>query len=52
MESVGGEVFGQALLKLGTNGLLLWYGQASMEPARANFFAVRGNAVLTLPQAP
>jgi NADPH:quinone reductase-like Zn-dependent oxidoreductase len=44
IDSVGGEVFGQALLKLGRDGLMLWYGQASLEPARADFFA--------LPQGP
>jgi NADPH2:quinone reductase len=44
IESVGGEVFGQALLKLGRDGLLLWYGQASLQPASADFFA--------LPQGP
>jgi NADPH2:quinone reductase len=41
MESVGGEVFGEALTKLRRNGLMLWYGQASLEPARADFFAVQ-----------
>jgi NADPH:quinone reductase len=40
IDSVGGDVFGQALLKLGRDGLMLWYGQASLEPARADFFAV------------
>jgi NADPH:quinone reductase-like Zn-dependent oxidoreductase len=40
IDSVGGDVFGQALLKLGRGGLMLWYGQASLEPARADFFAV------------
>src|SRR5436190_5025623 len=40
IESVGGDVFGQALLKLRRAGLMLWYGQASLEPARADFFAV------------
>jgi NADPH:quinone reductase len=41
IDSVGGDVFGQALLKLGRDGLMLWYGQASLEPARADFFAVQ-----------
>jgi NADPH:quinone reductase-like Zn-dependent oxidoreductase len=40
IDSVGGDVFGQALLKLGRGGLMLWYGQASLQPARADFFAV------------
>jgi NADPH:quinone reductase len=41
IDSVGGDVFGQALVKLGRNGLMLWYGQASLEPATADFFAVQ-----------
>jgi NADPH2:quinone reductase len=41
IDSVGGEVFGEALLKLGRDGLMLWYGQASLEPVRADFFAVQ-----------
>jgi NADPH2:quinone reductase len=45
IDSVGGEVFGQALLKLGRGGLMLWYGQASLEPARADFFAVQKGPV-------
>jgi NADPH2:quinone reductase len=40
IDSVGGDVFGQALLKLRQGGLMLWYGQASRQPARADFFAV------------
>jgi NADPH:quinone reductase-like Zn-dependent oxidoreductase len=40
LDSVGGEVFGQALLKLRRDGLMLWFGQASLQPARADFFAV------------
>jgi NADPH:quinone reductase-like Zn-dependent oxidoreductase len=40
IESVGGDVFGQTLLKLDRDGLLLWYGQASLQPARADFFAL------------
>jgi NADPH2:quinone reductase len=41
MESVGGEVFARTLLKLGRGGSLLWFGQASLEPGRADFFAVQ-----------
>ena len=41
MESVGGRGFGQALLKLSRGGLLLWFGQASLEPVVADFFAVQ-----------
>lgn len=41
IDSVGGDVFGHALVKLGRNGLMLWYGQASLEPVRADFFAVQ-----------
>ena len=40
IESVGGDSFGEALLKLRRDGLLLWFGQASREPIRADFFAV------------
>jgi NADPH:quinone reductase-like Zn-dependent oxidoreductase len=40
IDSVGGDVFGQALLKLGRDGLMLWFGQASREPAKADFFAL------------
>jgi NADPH:quinone reductase-like Zn-dependent oxidoreductase len=40
IDSVGGDVFGQALLKLGRDGLMLWFGQASAEPAKADFFAL------------
>jgi NADPH:quinone reductase-like Zn-dependent oxidoreductase len=40
IDSVGGAVFGQALQKLARDGLMLWYGQASLEPARADFFAL------------
>ncbi len=47
IDSVGGDVFGQALLKLTRGGLMLWYGQASREPARADFFAL-----FALPERP
>src|SRR5207302_6589459 len=45
IDSVGGDVFGQALLKLERDGLMLWYGQASLEPARADFFALSGGPI-------
>jgi NADPH:quinone reductase-like Zn-dependent oxidoreductase len=49
IDSVGGESFGRALLKLGRGGLLLWYGQASGRPAVADFFAVgRGPIDVTI----
>jgi NADPH2:quinone reductase len=49
IDSVGGDVFGQALVKLGRNGLMLWYGQASLEPVTADFFAVqRGPTDVTI----
>jgi NADPH:quinone reductase-like Zn-dependent oxidoreductase len=49
IDSVGGEVFGQALLKLRRGGRLLWYGQAGLQPAQADFFAVaRGPAEVTI----
>jgi NADPH:quinone reductase-like Zn-dependent oxidoreductase len=40
IDSIGGETFGQALLKLGRDGLMIWYGQAGLQPARADFFAL------------
>ncbi len=40
LESVGGEVFSQALLKLRRQGLMLWYGQASLQPAHADLLQV------------
>jgi NADPH2:quinone reductase len=45
IDSVGGEVFGQALLKLKPGGLMLWFGQASLEPAQADFFAIQEGPV-------
>jgi NADPH:quinone reductase len=47
IDSVGGDVFGQALLKLTRGGLMLWCGQASRQPARADFFAL-----FALPERP
>jgi NADPH2:quinone reductase len=41
MESVGGRAFGDSLLKLRQGGLLIWFGQASMEPVVADFFALQ-----------
>jgi NADPH:quinone reductase len=40
LDSVGGPVFGQALLKLRRDGLLIWFGQASGQPATADFSSV------------
>jgi NADPH:quinone reductase len=40
IDSIGGDVFGQALIKLDRDGLMLWYGQAGLQPARADFFAL------------
>jgi NADPH2:quinone reductase len=40
IDSVGGDVFGQALVRLDRGGLMVWYGQASLQPARADFFAL------------
>lgn len=49
IDSVGGDTFGEALLKLGRGGLMLWYGQASLQPARADFFALgQGPAEVTI----
>ena len=45
LESVGGDAFGETLLKLERDGLLVWYGQASQQPARADFFALAGGPI-------
>jgi NADPH:quinone reductase-like Zn-dependent oxidoreductase len=45
IDSVGGTVFGEALVKLRRGGLMLWYGQASLQPASADFFAVGGGPI-------
>jgi NADPH:quinone reductase len=39
MESVGGRSFADALRLVRTDGLLLWFGQASREPATMDFFS-------------
>jgi NADPH:quinone reductase len=38
LESVGGDVFGQALARLAPGGTLIWFGQASREPVTLSFF--------------
>jgi NADPH2:quinone reductase len=38
LESVGGEIFVEALGKVAPGGLLLWFGMASLEPPTINFF--------------
>jgi len=38
LESVGGDVFGQALARLAPAGTLIWFGQASREPVTLSFF--------------
>lgn len=49
LESVGGESFTQALAKLARGGLILWFGQASQQPATLDLFAVAsGPAEITL----
>jgi NADPH:quinone reductase-like Zn-dependent oxidoreductase len=45
LDSVGGEVTGEALGALRPGGLLLWFGQASGRPAALDFFAVLGGPV-------
>ncbi|MBB3676812.1 zinc-binding dehydrogenase [Modestobacter versicolor] len=47
-ESVGGAVLGQAWSRLAQRGLLVWFGQASREPAQLDFFDWRGGASGTL----
>lgn len=49
IESVGGDVFGEAVVKLKRGGLMLWFGQAGLQPARADFFAIqRGPVEVTI----
>jgi NADPH2:quinone reductase len=38
LESVGGDVFPQALARLTPGGTLIWFGQASREPVTLSFF--------------
>ena len=38
LESVGGDVFRQALERLAPGGTLIWFGQASREPVTLSFF--------------
>jgi NADPH2:quinone reductase len=38
LESVGGDVFPQALARLAPGGTLIWFGQASREPVTLSFF--------------
>jgi NADPH2:quinone reductase len=38
LESVGGDVFRQALARLAPGGTLIWFGQASREPVTLSFF--------------
>ena len=38
LESVGGDVFRQALARLAPGGTLFWFGQASREPVTLSFF--------------
>lgn len=38
LESVGGDVFPQALARLTPGGTLIWFGQASREPVTISFF--------------
>jgi NADPH:quinone reductase-like Zn-dependent oxidoreductase len=45
LESVGGELTGEAFAKLRRGGLLLWYGQASRRPAELDLGATAGGPV-------
>jgi NADPH2:quinone reductase len=38
LESVGGDVFRQALARLAPGGTLIWFGQASRKPVTLSFF--------------
>ncbi|WP_433195698.1 zinc-binding dehydrogenase [Nocardia sp. CA-107356] len=37
-ESVGGDVFADALARIAPGGTVLWFGQASLQPIRLSFF--------------
>lgn len=39
LESIGGEILTEALLKIKKNGLILWFGAASGQPATIDFFS-------------
>lgn len=41
-ESVGGEIIAKAIKNLKRNGLILWFGQASGQPAQLDFFSLFG----------
>jgi NADPH2:quinone reductase len=46
LESVGGRSLEAALARLAPRGTLIWFGQASREPATMDFFTVAGPATL------
>jgi NADPH:quinone reductase-like Zn-dependent oxidoreductase len=46
LESVGGPSLEAALARLAPRGTLIWFGQASREPATLDFFTVAGPATL------
>ncbi|WP_225732362.1 MULTISPECIES: zinc-binding dehydrogenase [unclassified Nocardia] len=52
MESVGGEVFSEAIRKLEPGGLVLWFGQASLQPVRLDFFELMSATPFTLKHFP
>lgn len=39
LESIGGKILTEALLKIKRNGLILWFGAASGQPVTIDFFS-------------
>jgi NADPH:quinone reductase-like Zn-dependent oxidoreductase len=52
LESVGGETFTAALALLAPGGVVLWYGQASLDPVTLSFFDLLGVTPLTIKHFP
>jgi NADPH:quinone reductase-like Zn-dependent oxidoreductase len=52
LESVGGDNFTAALSQLAPGGVVLWYGQASLEPVTLSFFNLFGVTPVTIKHFP
>ncbi|HKN93626.1 MAG TPA: zinc-binding dehydrogenase, partial [Thermoleophilaceae bacterium] len=48
LESIGGKILADAFGRLKRNGSLIWFGQASREPAQLDFFAYFAQTGATL----
>ncbi|WP_433727952.1 zinc-binding dehydrogenase [Nocardia sp. CA-129566] len=51
-ESVGGDVFADALARIAPGGTVLWFGQASLRPIRLSFFEYLTVSPFTLKHFP